>query len=141
MKKLNVAIESFSPVPKRTSSSAAAYDLKAGEACTIPSRSTRVINTHVRLAIPDGYVGLVCSRSGLASNGVFVINAPGVIDADFRGEIKVLLHNTDIMPYHINAKDRIAQIIFQRAYEVIFNEELELAETARGENGLGSTGL
>lgn len=93
------------------------------------------------MAIPDGYVGLICSRSGLASNGVFVINAPGVIDADYRGDIKVLLHNTDIMPFHINANDRIAQIIFQRAYEVIFDEEMELGETARGENGLGSTGL
>jgi len=141
LKILNIDIEGFSPVPKRATAHAAAYDLKASEACDIPPRATRIIRTDIKIAIPNGYVGYICSRSGLANNGVFVINAPGVIDADYRGEIKVLLHNNDITAYHINAGDRVAQLLFHRAYEANFVEQMELDETDRGEGGIGSTGV
>ena len=93
------------------------------------------------LAIPPGYVGLIHPRSGLAAkHGVTVLNAPGTVDADYRGEIKVCLINHGQEPHTINPGDRIAQLVIQKVELPAFVETEHLDTTTRGESGFGSTG-
>ena len=105
-----------------------------------PGRS-KVFDTGVCLAIPHGFVGMVCPRSGLAARyGVTVANAPGIIDSDYRGEIKIILHNHGSTDFYVRAGDRIAQIIIVPTPWCSLVEVEELPETIRGTGGLGSTG-
>jgi dUTP pyrophosphatase len=94
------------------------------------------------IALPEGYAGFVHPRSGLAArHGVTLVNAPGTIDAGYRGEIKVILLNTDpARPVSLRRGDRIAQLVVQRVENVTFREVPALPESARGDNGFGSTG-
>ena len=101
----------------------------------------RLISTGIAIEIPYGWVGLIHPRSGLAAKlGVTVLNSPGTIDAGFRGEIKINLHNTNVTPYSFSIHDRIAQIIFQEVGIADFEEVDELSESVRGLGGHGSTG-
>ncbi|MFP4113215.1 MAG: dUTP diphosphatase [Spirochaetota bacterium] len=130
--------------PTYASDHAAGADLRAAlsEPYTIGARERASIPTGVRLAIPEGYEGQVRPRSGLAAkHGVTVLNAPGTIDSDYRGELQVLLLNTSDEPYTIENGDRIAQLIIapvSRARFVRVGGELQTSE--RGEGGFGSTG-
>jgi len=100
-----------------------------------------LVPTGLALNIPEGYEAEVRPRSGLAVNaGVTVLNAPGTIDADYRGEVKVILINLSNVPFEIKKGDRIAQIIFKRTVRASWEEVDGLPETARGEGGFGSTG-
>ena len=110
------------------------YRLEPGERARIP--------TGVAVAIPQGYAGFVLPRSGLASrHGIALVNAPGLIDAGYRGEINVILLNTDRRaPFIIRRGDRIAQLVLQKVVEAIVVTVDELDETARGTGGFGSTG-
>ena len=98
--------------------------------------------TGIAMALPEGYVALVHPRSGLAArHGISIVNAPGTIDAGYRGEVKVCLVNTDrAEPFAVRRGDRIAQLVIQRFETAAFVEADELPESARGEGGYGSTG-
>jgi dUTP pyrophosphatase len=99
------------------------------------------VKTGVRIAMPDGYVGLVHPRSGLAAkHGITVLNTPGTVDAGYRGELMVTLINTSDEEFQITRGDRIAQLLFQRVERATFHPVTELPESARGETGFGSSG-
>ena len=109
------------------------FELKPGERGLIP--------TGLSMEIPAGFEAQVRPRSGLASrNGVTVLNSPGTIDSDYRGEIKIILINLGKEPYTINRGERIAQIVFSRVQKADFTIKTELEETERGSGGFGSTG-
>ena len=102
-----------------------------------------MIDIGFRIAIPKDYVGLVCSRSGLAvKHNLFVLNAPGIIDENYRGNLKIILYNAGKRPYIVDVGERIAQLLIQKTptVSIIEVEEFE-EETSRGEGGFGSTGV
>jgi dUTP pyrophosphatase len=120
----------------------AGYDLHAAEAVTLGPGERASVGTGIAVAIPDGCAGLVLPRSGLAAkHGISLVNAPGLIDSGYRGEVRVLLLNTDrAEAFDVNVGDRIAQLLLVR-FESGAAEEVEsLDETLRGAGGFGSTG-
>ena len=129
------------PLPSYATAGAAGLDLRADEACTLAPGERRTVPTGIAIALPPGHEGQVRPRSGLAArHGVTVLNAPGTIDEDYRGEIRVLLVNLGREPYRIASGDRIAQLVVAPVTRVTTREVSELDETARGEGGFGSTG-
>lgn len=120
----------------------AGYDLRACEPASIPPGGRASVGTGVAVAIPDGHAGLVLPRSGLAArHGIGLVNAPGLIDAGYRGEIRVLLLNTDReAAFEVAPGDRIAQLVVVRHEAPELVEVDSLDETARGVGGFGSTG-
>lgn len=128
-------------VPVAATAGSAGFDLCSTEVAFIPPGGRRVVGTGLCVAIPNGMVGMVCSRSGLAAkHGVCVLNAPGIIDSDYRGEVKVILMNLGESNFSINVGDRVAQMVFCDYKSVKFDTVQTLPETVRGEGGLGSTG-
>ena len=121
----------------------AGMDLRSTETVTLQPFERRLVATGLAVAIPDGYAGLVLPRSGLAiKKGLTVANTPGLIDAHYRGELKVIAINVDPQnPVTIEAGDRIAQLVIQRIPEVQLLEVEELDHTDRGEGGFGSSGI
>ena len=131
--------------PTRATAGSAAYDLrytpKDGDSIVVRPNDTEVLPTGLSIELPEGYAALVCSRSGLAAkHGIQVLNAPGVIDSDYRGEIRVILHNTGYHGVIIRAGDRIAQLMIVPVLSVDWVSVEELSETDRGDGGFGSTG-
>jgi dUTP pyrophosphatase len=121
---------------------AAGCDLMSAVDQMIDPQSWGVVSTGLFLEIPQGYEAQVRSRSGLAlRHGVFVMNSPGTIDCDFRGEIKVILANMGHHPFIVKKGDRIAQMVFSPVFQATFEMAESLTETARGTGGFGSTGL
>lgn len=120
----------------------AGADLRARVDVTLAPGQRALVPTGVALALPFGYVGLVHPRSGLATkHGLTVVNAPGTVDAGYRGEISVTLLNTDATePIVLKRGDRIAQLVIQRVESARFIPVADLDETARGAGGFGSTG-
>jgi dUTP pyrophosphatase len=130
-------------LPDYANESDAGCDLFAIESCTIPAGGGRVmIPTGLAVAIPEGHGGLVLPRSGLAANhGVTCINAPGLIDAGYRGEVRVALVNHDPTDdYLVHKGDRIAQLVVLAMPTARFNSVNDLPAASRGEGGFGSTG-
>lgn len=130
-------------IPTRGSDFAAGYDLYAciDEDIVVKAGETVKIPTGIAVEIPEGYAGLVYARSGLATKkGLAPANKVGVVDADYRGEILVFLHNHSNNDAIIEVKERIAQLVVTPFLSVEFNEVSELSETVRGEGGFGSTG-
>ena len=120
----------------------AGYDLCAAETARLGPGERASVGTGIAVAIPAGCAGLVLPRSGLAArHGIALVNAPGLIDSGYRGEVRVLLLNTDSdAPFEVAVGDRIAQLVLIR-FEPVPVEEVEtLDETARGSGGFGSTG-
>ncbi|QXQ11600.1 dUTP diphosphatase [Paeniglutamicibacter sp. Y32M11] len=130
------------PVPSYAHEGDAGADLCAREDVTLAPGQRVLVPTGVSLALPLGYVGLVHPRSGLATkHGLTVVNAPGTIDAGYRGEVKVTLLNTDTdTPIVLKRGDRIAQLVIQRVERAHFIEVNDLDDSARGAGGFGSTG-
>ncbi|KAH7163263.1 dUTP diphosphatase [Dactylonectria estremocensis] len=126
-------------LPTRGSAFAAGYDLYAARDTTIPARGKALVDTDISMAIPDGTYGRIAPRSGLASKN-FIDTGAGVIDADYRGQVKVLLFNHAAADFEIKEGDRIAQLILERIYTPEVVEVEELAESVRGAGGFGSTG-
>jgi dUTP pyrophosphatase len=128
--------------PARAHDGDAGYDLRAAEAASLPPGGRASVGTGIAVAIPSGHAGLVLPRSGLAArHGVALVNAPGLIDAGYRGELRVLLLNTDREEtFEVEVGDRIAQLVIvaHAAPEPV--EVEELADSARGAGGFGSTG-
>lgn len=121
----------------------AGYDLTAAEhAELLPAGGRQLVGTGVRIALPEGYAGLVLPRSGLASrHGVTLINSPGLIDAGYRGEVRVALVNHDPHePYTITPGDRIAQLVVIPVAAVTWQEVTALPPSERGSGGFGSSG-
>jgi dUTP pyrophosphatase len=130
------------PAPSYAHPGDAGADLRAREDVTLAPGERAVVPTGVAIALPDGFAAFVCPRSGLAArHGVALVNAPGTVDAGYRGEIKVTLVNLDPRePVALRRGDRIAQLVVQRVERVAFREVGELPASARGEGGFGSTG-
>lgn len=120
----------------------AGADLRARHDVTLAPGERALVATGIALAIPQGYAGLVHPRSGLAArHGITIVNAPGVVDAGYRGEIFVNLLNTDARePFTVRRGDRIAQLLIQRVEHVKFETVTALDETVRGTAGHGSSG-
>jgi dUTP pyrophosphatase len=129
-------------VPAYATACAAGADLVAAEDASIAPGAILAVATGIALAIPEGYEGQVRPRSGLAlKHGVTVLNAPGTIDADFRGEVKVILINHGPQPFKVSRGDRIAQLVIAPVAPARFERVDALPATARGEGGFGSTGV
>ena len=120
----------------------AGYDLHAAEAAVLDPGGRASVGTGIAVAIPPGRAGLVLPRSGLAEHhGVTLANAPGLIDSGYRGELRVLLLNTDpAQPCEVEVGDRIAQLVIVRYEAAELTEQPELEPTLRGAAGFGSTG-
>ena len=126
-------------LPRRHSEKAAGIDLCSGElSFSIHAGETRKVATGWKIAIPDGFVGLVKDRSSMALRGL--VTQGGVIDSDYRGEVHVILHNNSSDIQHIAPGDRIAQLVLLLSVPIPIVEVDALDETERGENGFGSTG-
>jgi dUTP pyrophosphatase len=131
-------------VPAYHSVQAAGCDLRAAidRDVVIDPGGFRTVPTGIRLDIPQGYEAQVRPRSGLADkHGIGVLNSPGTIDADYRGEVKVILFNHGDKPFTIKRKDRIAQLVFSRVERVRLVRARRLSRTRRQAGGLGHTGL
>ena len=135
-------LDSGLPVPARAHPGDAGVDLFAAQAVTLPPGQRALVPTGVAIALPDGYAAFIHPRSGLAArHGVTIVNAPGTVDAGYRGEIKVALLNTDPgQPVSFERGDRIAQLVVQRVACPVFHEVRSLPGSARGDGGFGSTG-
>ena len=130
------------PLPSYGRASDAGLDLLAAEDMSLQPRERAVVRTGIAVAIPEGFAGFVHARSGRAlSEGLALVNAPGVIDSGYRGEIKVILVNLDAeAALHIKRGDKIAQLIVQPIQTVDLDEVESLPRSERGEGGFGSTG-
>ena len=134
-----VLLDAGGALPAYASAGAAGADLRASEALEIAAGSRAAVATGVRMEIPPGHVGLVWPRSGLAvRHGIDTL--AGVIDSDYRGELKVVLVNHGDEPFRIAPGDRVAQLLVQRVERVRFTATEQVADTARGSGGFGSTG-
>jgi dUTP pyrophosphatase len=127
--------------PEYKTKGSAGADLKIAVDITLPPGSSYLVATGVSIAIPEGFVGLVFPRSGLATKGVTLRNSVGVIDSDYRGEIKLSLVNNSYEIVALNKGDRVAQIVFLPVTQFPFISVDKLPETVRGTGGFGSTGL
>jgi len=130
------------PLPERAHPGDAGADLFAAQDVELWPGQRAVVPTGVAIALPDGYAAFVHPRSGLAARyGVTIVNAPGTVDAGYRGEIRVTLLNTDAdRPVRFQRGDRIAQLVVQRVEHPVFREVDRLPGSARGIGGFGSTG-
>jgi dUTP pyrophosphatase len=130
------------PLPERAHPGDAGADLFAAQDVELAPGQRAVVPTGIAIALPDGYAAFVHPRSGLAArHGVTIVNAPGTVDAGYRGEIRVTLLNTDAdRPVSFRRGDRIAQLVVQRVERPVFHEVERLPGSARGAAGFGSTG-
>ena len=127
-------------IPIKGSKDAAAFDLRSDMETVIPPGKVIKVTTGFKMQLPRGRAGLVLSRSGLAAkHGVFVANAPGLIDSDYTGDVSVLLYNSSDVPFKVEVDDRIAQLMIVNFCESAFFVS-NFEETERGEGGFGSTG-
>jgi dUTP pyrophosphatase len=119
----------------------AGADLFSAEAVIVPPGERCDVGTGIALAVPEGFAGFVQPRSGLAfRRGITIVNTPGLIDAGYRGEIRVCLLNTGHEPFVVSVGDRIAQLVIQHVETPVFHGVDLLDSTSRGEGGFGSTG-
>ncbi len=132
------------PLPSYMSAHAAGMDMYAAvkEETEIPSGEWKLIPTGISIALPEGYEAQVRPRSGLAlKQGVSILNTPGTVDADYRGEVGVILMNHSKQELIIKRGDRIAQMIINKIERILFEEVQELPDTERGAGGFGHTGV
>jgi len=130
------------PMPAYAHPGDAGADLHAAADVLLEPGQRALVPTGIAIALPQGHVGLVHPRSGLAArHGISIVNAPGTVDAGYRGEVQVCLVNTDTTtPFQVRRGDRIAQLVVQRVETAAFEEADDLGNTARGSGGYGSTG-
>jgi dUTP pyrophosphatase len=128
-------------LPRYQSGQAAGLDLRADEPFTLAPGERRLVPTGLALEIPAGHEGQVRPRSGLAArHGIGIVNAPGTVDSDYRGEVQVILVNLGQQPFAAERGERIAQLVISPVARVEVQEAPELGETQRGPGGFGSTG-
>lgn len=141
---IQIINKSNNKLPEGATTGSAGFDLRAfiQESITLKPNQRELIGTGLYMSIPIGYEGQIRSRSGLAyKNGIIVLNSPGTIDSDYRGEIKVILFNTSNETFTINNGDRVAQIVFSSYHSPVFNVVTSLDESNRHSGGFGSTGI
>ena len=139
--KILFTLDDGATAPTRAHDTDAGLDLYSLQSATIPPGGRELISTGVHVAIPPGYVGMICPRSGLAhKHGLTVLNAPGIIDAGYTGEIKVNLHNTEDRAVVLPSGARIAQLVITPIPDAHLVQVDTLDTTERGDNGHGSTG-
>jgi dUTP pyrophosphatase len=139
-----IRIDPGIPLPQYESEGAAGLDIRAylKAALVIMPMGREKIPTGLKLAIPQGFEGQIRPRSGLAfRHGITVLNAPGTIDSDYRGNLEIILVNLGSDPFKIENGDRIAQLVIAPVSKITVVEEKTLSETKRGEGGFGSTGI
>lgn len=144
MVKVKVINKGHQPLPAYATPQSAGMDLRAniGESITLRPMERKLIPTGLYMALPAGYEAQVRPRSGLAlKHGITVLNSPGTIDADYRGEVMVLLVNLSAEDFVVNDGERIAQMVIARHETAVFAEVTELDETERGTGGYGHTGV
>jgi dUTP pyrophosphatase len=132
------------PVPHYQTDHSAGVDLYAavGTDTVIPAGAWKLVPTGLAVAIPEGYEGQVRPRSGLAlKHGIGLLNSPGTIDADYRGEIGIILFNFSDKPFTIQRGDRVAQLVFARVEKARLVPVESLSDTSRGAGGFGHTGI
>jgi len=129
-------------LPSRAYPGDAGLDLTAVESAELAAGEGATIGTGLAIALPEGYAGLVLPRSGLAAkHGIGVLNAPGLIDTGYRGEVRVILHNHGAQTFRVDAGMRIAQLVVVAVEDVRLVEVDELPASERGEGGYGSSGV
>jgi len=129
------------PLPSRATAGSAGMDLVAAVDRTIPPGARELVPTGLKVAVPEGYELQLRPRSGLAlKHGITLPNTPATIDADYRGELQVILINLGSEPFEVRRGERIAQMLVQRVEPVVFREVAELPASGRGSGGFGSTG-
>jgi dUTP pyrophosphatase len=134
-------LEPEARIPTYETADASGIDLYAIEDIVIAPKEHKLIHTGISIEIPKGYEGQIRPRSGLASKyGIGILNSPGTIDADYRGELKVILFNFGHKPFRVHKNDRIAQLAFSKSVRVSLKETEGLTPTKRGSKGFGSTG-
>lgn len=144
MEKIKIVNKGQQPLPTYATAQSAGMDLRANIDAPITLRpmERQLIPTGLHIALPEGFEAQVRPRSGLAlKHGITVLNTPGTIDADYRGEIKVLLVNFSNTDFVINAGERVAQMVIARYEKVDFEQVIELDDTERGAGGYGHTGV
>jgi dUTP pyrophosphatase len=144
MKKCNIVNQSNNPLPVYSTEHSAGMDLRAflPEPYILKPMERALIPTGLFIEVPEGYEAQVRPRSGLAiKNGITVLNTPGTIDADYRGEVKVILINMSHEPFTIQNGDRIAQMVIAKYEKIAWNQEEQLSNTERGTGGFGSSGV
>jgi dUTP pyrophosphatase len=141
---MEIAVKLLRPdayVPKRAQPGDAGVDLFSVEAVVIPPQERRDVGTGIAVAIPLGYGGFVQPRSGLAFKyGIMLVNSPGLIDAGYRGEVRVCLYNSGTEAFVVSKGERIAQLVIQSVEEPAFAVVADLSDTTRGSEGFGSSG-
>ena len=130
-------------IPHMAYNGDAGVDLRSVERIVLKPQERAMVATGLAIALPEGYAGFILPRSGLAAkHGVSIVNAPGLIDSNYRGELKVILLNTDTdNSFTIEIGDRIAQLIVMPVPTINFEQVEELTESQRGESGFGSSGI
>lgn len=140
--KIRLVNKSINLEPFYETENASGMDLRSNERLTLEPHSRILVKTGLFISIPIGYEAQVRPRSGLAlKKGIGVLNSPGTIDADYRGEIGVILVNTSNEPFPIEIGERIAQLVFNKVTKVQFINSINLDETSRGTGGFGHTGI
>lgn len=131
------------PIPAYAYAGDAGVDLRAAESFDLKPFERRLVPAGIAIALPRGYAGFVMPRSGLAvKHGISIVNTPGLIDSDYRGELKVTLVNLDAHePFHVEYGDRIAQLVIMKVENARFDVRDTLEETERGASGFGSSGV
>lgn len=144
MIKIKVINKGSQPLPAYATPQSAGMDLRANldTPVTLRPMQRMLIGTGLHIALPEGFEAQIRPRSGLAlKHGITVLNSPGTVDADYRGEIKVLLVNLSDTDFVVNGGERIAQMVIARHEQAVFETVEELDETLRGEGGYGHTGV
>lgn len=144
MVKIEVINKGRQPLPAYATAQSAGMDLRANipESITLQPQERRLIPTGLHIALPEGYEAQVRPRSGLAlKHGITVLNSPGTIDSDYRGELMVLLINLSQDPFTVNDGERIAQLVITRHEQAVLTAVEVLDETERGAGGYGHTGV
>lgn len=136
-------LSSNAQIPHMAYNGDAGVDLRSVEHIVLKPQERAMVATGLAIALPEGYAGFVLPRSGIAAkHGISIVNAPGLIDSNYRGELKVVLQNTDISDsFTIEIGDRIAQLIVMPVPTINFEQVEELTESQRGVSGFGSSGI
>lgn len=143
MKPIQVLVRRLADVtlPARQTAGSSGFDIAAAANCTIPARGFCAVRTGLAIEMPADMEAQVRPRSGLAlKHGIGLLNGPGTIDSDYRGEVKVILFNMSACDYEVRVGDRIAQLVFCRPIMVEIRESTALSDTERGDGGFGHTG-
>lgn len=141
--KVKIINKSNNELPAYATELSAGVDLRAflEESISIEPSQWKLIPTGIFIELPEGFEAQIRPRSGLAfKNGIGILNSPGTIDADYRGEIKIILMNYSQIPFQVNSGDRIAQMVFAKYEKINWELTNNLSETIRGEGGYGHTG-